>query len=208
MTERAGSPPWDRLRQLADSSALERRVHAMQWASELVSRHGGDEMPQFLRTAYRDMVAAVLLLLLTEQTSGLSSEEAGEEGRSVSTNQQVAPHPNHSHETSTGEQTYRSDDLQPAAIRSWARRKGIPVSDRGRIPLWIVNRYRDEHADLEAKDKSDDPTAGTPVPQLTVENLGYEHERPTGDQESHLAEAIDPVEEFFRILRGRGTSRT
>lgn len=33
-----------------------------------------------------------------------------------------------------------------AAIRSWAKEAGIPVSDRGRIPADVVNRYEAKHS--------------------------------------------------------------
>jgi hypothetical protein len=32
-----------------------------------------------------------------------------------------------------------------AAIRSWAKETGIPVSDRGRIPAEVVTRYEAKH---------------------------------------------------------------
>jgi hypothetical protein len=38
----------------------------------------------------------------------------------------------------------RSDRVQNQAIRDWARRKGIELSERGRIPRAIVDQYEVE----------------------------------------------------------------
>lgn len=35
--------------------------------------------------------------------------------------------------------------ISPAVIREWARSRGIEVGDRGRLPLDVVTRYREEH---------------------------------------------------------------
>jgi hypothetical protein len=43
-----------------------------------------------------------------------------------------------SREGSTG----RADRNQNQAIREWAKRTGIEISDRGRIPASVVERYR------------------------------------------------------------------
>lgn len=37
------------------------------------------------------------------------------------------------------------DREQNQAIRDWAKRNGLTVSDRGRIPAEIVDRYHSEH---------------------------------------------------------------
>jgi len=35
----------------------------------------------------------------------------------------------------------RIDPVQLAAIRSWARRRGLAVSDRGRVPRAVIEQY-------------------------------------------------------------------
>ncbi|AYQ99984.1 Lsr2-like DNA bridging protein [Mycobacterium phage Nebkiss] len=40
--------------------------------------------------------------------------------------------------------------LQNNAIREWAKRKGIAVKDRGRIPADIVDRFEAEFAEVSA----------------------------------------------------------
>ena len=37
--------------------------------------------------------------------------------------------------------TVTADREQNQAIRAWARKKGLPVSDRGRIPAEIIEQY-------------------------------------------------------------------
>ena len=43
-----------------------------------------------------------------------------------------------------GDQPARSDRAQNQAIRDWAKRKGIELNDRGRIPRHIVEQYEAE----------------------------------------------------------------
>lgn len=38
-----------------------------------------------------------------------------------------------------------SDRQQSAQVREWARRQGIPVSERGRIPASLLERYQAAH---------------------------------------------------------------
>ena len=44
----------------------------------------------------------------------------------------------------SGGQPARSDRAQNQAIRDWAKRKKIELSDRGRIPRTIVDQYQTE----------------------------------------------------------------
>ena len=39
----------------------------------------------------------------------------------------------------------RSGREQNQAIREWAKGKGLPVSDRGRIPQEVIDQYNSEH---------------------------------------------------------------
>lgn len=39
----------------------------------------------------------------------------------------------------------RGNDTDPAAIRDWARTKGMKVAERGRIPSEIVDAYKQAH---------------------------------------------------------------
>jgi hypothetical protein len=39
----------------------------------------------------------------------------------------------------------RSGREQNQAIREWAKGKGLPVSDRGRIPQEVIDQYNTEH---------------------------------------------------------------
>ncbi len=34
------------------------------------------------------------------------------------------------------------DDYDPAAVRAWAKERGIPVNDRGRVSADVVNQWR------------------------------------------------------------------
>lgn len=44
----------------------------------------------------------------------------------------------------SGGGTATADREQNQAIREWAKKKGLPVSERGRIPADIVERYHNE----------------------------------------------------------------
>ncbi|MDR2114427.1 MAG: Lsr2 family protein [Bifidobacteriaceae bacterium] len=37
----------------------------------------------------------------------------------------------------------RQEGFDPAAVRAWADSNGIEVSKRGRVPNWVVDRYRE-----------------------------------------------------------------
>lgn len=39
----------------------------------------------------------------------------------------------------------KTDPEQLAAIRAWARRQGMQVSDRGRLPASVLNAYEEAH---------------------------------------------------------------
>jgi hypothetical protein len=36
-------------------------------------------------------------------------------------------------------------------IRAWAQQKGISISDRGRIPMWVIKRYQSEYVAREVE---------------------------------------------------------
>lgn len=137
MTSQGEITPWERLRRLSEMSRLEQDVHAKQWANELVSRHGAGEMPIYMRTAYRDTIAAVLFSLVDEGASTRGYGDLGSDGGSNGSTGPVSDVTRHD---------YALDDVPPSVIRVWAHQKGISVSDRGRIPMWVVKRYHAEHA--------------------------------------------------------------
>ncbi|MFG1865637.1 Lsr2 family DNA-binding protein [Microbispora bryophytorum] len=94
-------------------------------------------MPSYVRAAHRDTIAAVLFSLVDEdQTPTAGYSETGPPNRPCGTAEGISA-PNTSH----------SDEATAAVIRAWAQQKGIQVSDRGRIPMWVIRRYHAEHAD-------------------------------------------------------------
>lgn len=38
-----------------------------------------------------------------------------------------------------------SDRVRPLAVRNWARREGIPLARRGKVPTVVENQYRETH---------------------------------------------------------------
>ncbi|MCO6008284.1 Lsr2 family protein [Actinoallomurus purpureus] len=137
MTDEVEIPPWERLERLSDMSVLVRDVYAKQWANELMSRRGMDAMPRYIWTAYRDMIAAVLLSLIDDQASASNQRGTRTADRSNSFASQVSDAPG---------SKYRSDDVPASVIRAWAQQKGISIGDRGRVPAWVVDLYHTEHA--------------------------------------------------------------
>ncbi|WP_329092357.1 Lsr2 family DNA-binding protein [Streptosporangium sp. NBC_01469] len=141
MTDEAETSPWERLRQLSEMSVLERPIHVTRWADELMSRNGMEVMPRYFRTAHRDTIAAVLLSLVDDQTAASGYAETGTAGQLNA----VGP------VDALRSTTYRSDEVPAHLIRTWAKQKGISVNDRGRIPQWVITRYRAEHANHESE---------------------------------------------------------
>lgn len=137
MTTQGEITPWERLRRLSEVSRLEQDVRAKQWANELVSRLGTGKMPIYMRTAYRDTIAAVLLSLVDERASTPDQGDLGREDRSNGAAGQASDATRY---------PYEVDDVPPSVIRVWAHQKGISVGDRGRIPMWVVKRYHAERA--------------------------------------------------------------
>ncbi|MEU7983929.1 histone-like nucleoid-structuring protein Lsr2 [Streptosporangium canum] len=138
MTDEAETSPWERLRQLSEMSVLERPIHVTRWADELMSRNGMDAMPRYFQSAHRGIIAAVLLSLVDDQTSVSGYAATGVAGQPSGAADPVG--------TTLRSTTYRSDDVPAHLVRTWAKQKGISVNDRGRIPQWVITRYRAEHA--------------------------------------------------------------
>ncbi|MFD0900193.1 Lsr2 family DNA-binding protein [Actinomadura sediminis] len=138
MTTQGEITPWERLRRLSEMSRLEQDVHAKQWANDLASRHGAGKMPIYMRAAYRDTIAAVLLSLVDERASTPDHGDLGSEGRSNGAAAGQA--------SDATRYNHNLDDVPPSVIRAWAHQRGISVSDRGRIPMWVIKRYHAEHA--------------------------------------------------------------
>ncbi|MFI0423557.1 histone-like nucleoid-structuring protein Lsr2 [Spongiactinospora sp. 9N601] len=137
MTDEAETPAWERLRRLSQMSRLERRAQATRWADELMRRLGAEAMPSYVRVAHRDTIAAVLFSLVDEDQTPASGYLEREP-------------PNQPYGTAEGidaPNTTRSHGGTAAVIRAWAQQKGIQVSDRGRIPMWVIHRYHAEHAE-------------------------------------------------------------
>jgi hypothetical protein len=44
-----------------------------------------------------------------------------------------------------GQAAPKRDRAQVRAIREWARKKGLPVSDRGRVPQDVLDQFEAEH---------------------------------------------------------------
>ncbi|GIH97763.1 histone-like nucleoid-structuring protein Lsr2 [Planobispora siamensis] len=124
---------WERLRRLSEMSAPERIQHVSRWAEELTSRDGMDGMLPYFRTAHQEMIAAVLLALVDHGWS--SSNVPVSEASAL---------PSYA---ATGRRADRSDEAP--IIRAWARDKGLSISERGRIPQWVVDRYHTESATQE-----------------------------------------------------------
>ncbi|WP_204042530.1 Lsr2 family DNA-binding protein [Acrocarpospora phusangensis] len=66
-------------------------------------------------------------------------------------------------------------EIERQHIREWARTKGYQIADRGRIPAWIVDGHRRDHAAA-----------------------------PTGENPGVEADEVLDEDEFLDLLRGSG----
>lgn len=186
-------PPWERLRRLSEMSMLERRVSATKWANELVSHHGVDAMPRDFQLAHRDTIAAVILALADQQSPPWTEQE--EEDVSASRSEEaVGWHEDIAPSTS-------SSKAAPAhVIRTWAQKNGIPVSERGRIPMWVINRYHKERSARSTVEEH--MKAAVHDGQLPLVEVGGTDLNDAANDLPPQDTTSSKVSDFLQILRG------
>ncbi|WP_182872771.1 Lsr2 family protein [Microbispora sp. H10670] len=146
MADGAETPPWKRLQRISEMPIFEQNGQIDQLADELIDRWGMGNAPHYLRVANRDMIVAVLLSLLGgDRAEGTADTEA-----------RGANQPNKVEESVVEIPTFASQlaDVSAPVVRAWAQQQGIPLGDRGRIPMWVINRYQVEHSGRGAAEPS------------------------------------------------------
>ncbi|XVQ86787.1 Lsr2 family DNA-binding protein [Microbispora siamensis] len=114
------------------------------------------------------MIVAVLLLLLGDRAEGTADGGARDSNQSNKVENLAVEIP-----TSASQLA----DVPAPVVRAWAQQQGIPLGDRGRIPMWVINRYQTEHSGQGAAD---------PLPQKIHAALEKHGELTKGELEGVL----------------------
>ncbi|GLW23499.1 hypothetical protein DI270_004510 [Microbispora triticiradicis] len=168
MNDGVEDPPWKRLQLISEMPILGQRAQVHQLAEEVIDQWGMGNSPHYLRIANRDMVVAVLLSLLGERAEATADTGARGANQLSNVEDLVVEGSN------SGSQL---EDVPAPVVRAWAQQQGIPLGDRGRIPMWVINRYQVEHSGLGAEE---------PLPRRIHEALQKYRELTKGELEGVL----------------------